>query len=527
MARLRRLLAGGVAGPVLAWHCRRLAAEGDGTAAQTDAFRHLIDRLAATARGRDLGIERGMSYGLFLRRVPVLDYEGIASYVDRVRTGEKDVLWPGRCDHFALSSGTTAGPTKHIPVTPEMSAHFTHAGLQSLFQLAVRRGGGRVFGGRHLFLGGSTALAPIPRVRGLPAGFGGDLSGITALNMPGWASALLYEPGLEIARMSDWPAKIRAIAARTLHRDIAVVAGIPSWLLVLAEELRRATANAGRPAATLREIWPGLECCIHGGVPIGPFRRDLEAALGRGVEFHEVYPASEGFIAAQDDAAEAGLRLMVSQGIHYEFVPLDLFDADHPEESGAHAVPLEGVREGEDYALVMTTPAGLCRYAIGDVVRFTSLNPPRLVYAGRTRLQLSAFGEHVIEKELTDALLAAVDSGRVGQFHVAPLFIDETAGRRRGRHEWWIADRLGGAVQDEFLPARLDAELARMNEDYAAKRQGGGLDEPIVRRVPAEVFDHWMQRNGKWGGQNKMPRCRSDRQVADALAQISSGNSIG
>lgn len=520
MGHLRRIAAGAAAGPALAWFARRLASEGTGAAAQTVAFRHLIAGMASTARGRELGIERGMSYGRFISRVPVTDYEGLASYVARAKAGEPDVLWPGRCDHFALSSGTTAGPTKYIPVTAEMTSHFTHAGLQSLLQLAVRRGGGRVFGGRHLFLGGSTALTIIPRAGGLPPGHGGDLSGITALNMPGWVSALLYEPGLEIARMADWPAKLRAIAARTIGRDVALVAGIPSWLLVLAEELRRVSAEAGRPAATLRDIWPGLDACIHGGVPIGPFRADLTAALGEGVGFHEVYPASEGFIAAQDAEPEAGLRLMVSQGIYYEFVPLDLFDPERPAESGVHAVPLEGAREDEDYVLVMTTPAGLCRYVIGDVVRFTSLNPPRLVYAGRTRLQLSAFGEHVIEKELTDAVVAAAQLGGVGQFHVAPLFVDEAAGRRRGRHEWWIAARSDVLRSDSTLAVRLDAELARLNEDYAAKRQGGGMEPPLVRIVPPAVFDVWMQQNGKWGGQNKLPRCRSDRQVADALARI-------
>ena len=523
MATFRSLLAQTASAPAIAWMRRRLASEGSGVGVQNRVYANLISGLKETAFGRDVGIEAGIDYASFRSRVPMRAYEALAPYVERAKAGEADVLWPGRCDHFALSSGTTAGPTKYIPVTAEMSAHFTRAGLQSLMQFAARRRSGRVFGGRHLFLGGSTALVKLPRAPGVPDGFGGDLSGITALKMPAWTAALLYEPGLQVAQMSDWPEKIRAIAVRTLGRDISLVAGIPSWLLVLAEELRRAAADDGRQVATLRELWPNLECCIHGGVPVEPFVADLRAALGDGVAFHEVYPASEGFIAAQDCDSGEGLRLMVSQGIFYEFVPLGDFDSDHPETSGEQAVPLEGVRTGVDYALVITTPAGLCRYAIGDVVRFTSTSTPRLVYAGRTKLQLSAFGEHVIEKELTDALLSAAKGRRVGHFHVAPLFVDVAAGRRRGRHEWWIAAEGTPADRTQGLAVRLDEELARLNEDYAAKRGGGGMDLPLVRIVPPSVFDKWMQKNGKWGGQNKMPRCRSDRRVAEGLAEIATG----
>jgi hypothetical protein len=305
-----------------------------------------------------------------------------------------------------------------------------------------------------------------------------------------------------------------------------MLAGIPSWVLILAaavlEEAGRAAG--GKKFTTLREVWPRFECLVHGGVPIGPFAEELHAVCGPGVNFHEVYPASEGFIAAQDAEASAGLRLVADAGIYYEFLPLNEFDEDRLGQLGARAVPLEGVKVGVDYALIMSTPAGLTRYVIGDVVRFISTEPARLVYAGRTKLQLSAFGEHVIEKELTDALTAVCTRHhwQVVNFHVAPIFINSLVGQKRGSHEWWLELRPGteetptGPVLAEFL----DAELQRLNDDYEAKRKGGGLLSPTVRLVMPGVFEQWQRAAGRWGGQNKMPRCRSDRKIADELAKF-------
>jgi hypothetical protein len=403
-----------------------------------------------------------------------------------------------------------------------MLDHFRQAGLDSILYYTARTGRADVFGGRQLFLGGSTTLTPIEESKPYTA-YAGDLSGITALNLPGWVDRHLYEPGEEIAQIADWPAKIEAIAERTHTLDIRLLAGIPSWALILAAAVRQHAAHARRIPANLREIWPHFECFIHGGVPIAPFVDELRAALGPGVNFHEVYAASEGFIATQDADAALGLRLMTDVGLFYEFIPLSEFDETRLDQLGPKAVPLEGVKPGIDYVLLLTTPAGLCRYVLGDVVRFVSTDVPRLVYAGRTRLQLSAFGEHVIEKELTDALaLVCRQNGwTIGNFHVAPLFADSTAGRTRGRHEWWIELK---NPSDDSIPAALasglDAELIRLNDDYEAKRKGRGLEPPVVRLVRPGVFEQWMRSQGKWGGQNKMPRCRSDRVIADALAAL-------
>lgn len=503
---------------------RRLHSKGWALAAQARHAASLRRQFAKTAYGRMHGVEAGMDDKAWRERLPLVTYETLAPMIARMRRGEADLLWPGRCAFYAVSSGTTAGRTKHLPVTAAMLGHFREAGLDSLLYYSARHGAS-LFRGRHLFLGGATALTPVPEANGAPA-HDGDLSGIAALNLPGWVEKHLYEPGAEIAQMADWPAKIEAIARRCVDRDIRMLAGIPSWVLILAAALldEQARRTGSRPRA-LRDVWPRFECLMHGGVPIGPFAAELRAVCGPGVNFHEVYPASEGFIAAQDAEPEAGLRLMADAGVHYEFLPLADYDEARLAHLGPRALPLEAVRPGVDYVLVMTTPAGLARYVIGDVVRFVSTEPARLVYAGRTKLQLSAFGEHVIEKELTDALtLVCKRHGwQVVNFHVAPIFANSLIGQKRGSHEWWLELRAGSEINPTgpVIAPLLDAELRRLNDDYDAKRQGGGLQPPTVRLVMPGVFEQWQRANGKWGGQNKMPRCRGDRQIADELAKYS------
>ena len=491
--------------------------------AQQRIFAGLKRRLAGASFWRDAGVEAGMSYQDFQARIAPRTYEDLAPAVERMRRGEADVLWPGRCAFFALSSGTTAGSTKHLPVTEEMLAHFQQAGLDSLLYYTVRAKHAGVFRGRHLFLGGSTALTPVAEARPHEA-YAGDLSGIAALNLPAWVEKHLYEPGATIAQMADWPAKLNAIVARTRTLDISLLAGIPSWVLILAAALRESSAHGKQRVSHLQGLWPNFECFVHGGVPIGPFQDELRAALGPTVKFHEVYPASEGFIAAQDSEPAAGLRLMADAGLFFEFLPMTDFDESRLEHLGRKAVPLAGVQPGVDYALVLTTPAGLARYVLGDVVRFVSVAPPRLIYVGRTKLQLSAFGEHVIEKEITDALIAVCQrhGWTIVNFHVAPLFMNTNTGQLRGRHEWWI-ELKPGTVTTPIGPqmaAALDTELRQHNPDYDAKRKVSSMDAPFVRLVMPGVFEHWLRYQEKWGGQHKMPRCRSDRVIADELAQI-------
>ena len=461
-----------------------------------------------------------MAYDAFRTRVPLQTYEDIAPSIERMKAGVPDVLWPGTCKIFSVSSGTTAGRTKYIPVTKDMLVHFRRAGLDSLFWYTARIGGARVFRGRHLLLGGSTGLSPLPEPNPFGA-FAGDLSGIAALNLPRWVEKHLYEPGRQIAQLANWPEKIAAITERTARLDISLLAGIPSWILILADSLCANASRGGKRIPHLQEIWPNFECFIHGGVPVGPFQDELRSVLGPTVNFHEVYPASEAFIAAQDADTGAGMRLMAGAGIFFEFLPMSDFEESRLRLLGPKALPLADVVPGVDYALLLTTPAGLARYLIGDVVRFASTDPPRLTYVGRTKLQLSAFGEHVIEKEVTDALTVVCRRHRLimANFHVAPIFVDSAAGIDRGRHEWWVElkPRADQVCTEAEMARELDVELKLLNEDYEAKRNGGGIEIPTVRLVSPGFFEEWMRQHGKWGGQSKMPRCRSDRVVADEL----------
>ena len=506
----------------------RLRQKKSAVPAQKRAFRSLVHSFAKTSFGRAAGIVGGMPYVSFQKRVPLHTYADLAPHIEKMKRGEADVLWPGRCAFYVVTPGTTDGPAKSLPATWELLAHFRRATRDALLYYCARTGSTKVFHGRHLLLGGANALTLVPEAGAFSA-YEGDLASLIALDLPKWFERHLYEPGAEIAEMSDWSKKLAAIVARTRKLDISLVAGLPSWLLALAETMRPGgSAGPSRAPSLQQTIWPNLEVLVHSGVPLGPFQGELRRAYGPAVHFHEVYPASEGFIAAQDATPGEGLRLMADTGLFFEFLPMKYFDEDRLGPLGAHAVPLEGVKANEDYALILTTPGGLCRYVVGDVVRFISTVPPRLIYAGRTGLQLNAFGERVIEKELTDSLLAVCSPNgwSITNFHVAPMPIDSLTGQNRGRHEWWIELR-PGSVQNPTGPTlalQLDAELKARNSDYDVKRRSNILEAPIARLVMPGVFEHWMRHHGKWGGQSTLPRCRSDREIADELRQLARFN---
>jgi len=501
----------------------RLRYGNDAVGAQHRIWRALMGRFSHTVHGRAAHLDASLNYAQFQARVPLQTYEQIAPLIERMKRGETNMLWPGQCSFYALSAGTTTGHPKYLPVTGEMMTHFRRATLAAGFYYTARAGHAGVFRGRHLFLGGSTALSSLPESRPFEA-YAGDLSSIVAFNLPAWAETHLYEPGAEIARIGDWDAKLKAITERCWQRDITLLAGMPNWLLILAEALRARARSHQRPVNQLIELWPNLECLVHSGVPLGPFADELRQVLGPGVNFHEVYTAAEGFIAAQDTDSSHGLRLMADAGLFFEFLPMRDYDETRLASLGARAVPLEGVKPGVDYAVFVTTPAGLCRYALGDVVRFLTTKPPRLIYVGRTKLQLRAFGENVNEKEITDALTGVCSrhGWQIVNFHTAPIFASSLTGQTRGRHEWWVELKPGtiATPTGPALAAELDKELQRLNADYAARRKNSVLEPPVVRLVMPGVFEQWMRRRARWGGQHKMPRCRSDREIAEELAQL-------
>lgn len=490
--------------------------------AQGKALRALLPRLAQTAQGRADGIEAGMPYARFAARLPLRTYEDFRPQIDRMRRGETDVLWPGACPFFAATSGTTQGEPRHVPVTEGMLRHFRRMGAAALLSYTARVGHAGIFHGRHLVLSGSTTLTPLPEAGGRPA-YAGDIVGINGLNLPHWVERHYVEPPPAIAALTDWDAKLAAIGRECRHRDITLLAGAPNWLLNLAEHLG-AGGNGDAKLPHLRALWPNLECLLHTGVPLDPFAAELAQACGPGVKFHEVYGASEGLIAVQDRTGTQGLRLMADGGLFFEFLPLADYDERRLGELGGKAVPLAGVERDRDYVILLTTPAGLTRYVLGDVVRFLSTTPPRLIYVGRTQLQLNAFGERMIEKELTDALVGVCreHDWPIVNFHVAPMAVPSATIESRGRHEWWVELRAGTAItpRGPLLEDQLDEKLLQLNAHYAARRKAGTLLPPLVRLVMPGTFEDWMRRRGRWGGHSKMPRCRSDRDIADELAQL-------
>lgn len=494
----------------------------DAPRAQDRALRALLPLLAAGQVWRQAGITAGMSYAEFQKKIPLSRHDHLAPAIERMKAGEPDVLAAGRCALFVRSAGTQ-GEAKHLPLTEPMLAHFRRAWLDALLYYTVRVRHAGVFRGRHLLCGGSTALRTLPEASPHLA-YATELTGVLEVALPRWAEKHYYEPPSRIAQIPDWPAKLEAIATRTVGRDISLLAGTPNWTLDLIQTVREIAAESGRSGPHLQALWPNLECFVHHGVPVGPHQDELRALLGPGVKFHEVYLAPEGLFAAQDGEPVAGLRVLADAGVFFEFLPMSDYDEARLPQLGARAVPLGAVRPDVDYALIVTTPAGLARIVVGDIVRFTSVQPPRFVYAGRTTLRLDAFGEVVIEKELTDALVTVCRrrDWAIVNFHVAPLFAAQLTGQKSGRHEWWVELKPGtiATPTGPQMAMELDAELTRVNPDYAARRKTGVIDAPFVRLVMPGVFQHWLTFHGRWGGEHKLARCRRDRLIADQLAQV-------
>jgi len=502
---------------------RMLRRDQSGVGAQQRIFHKLVPRLAATSVWSELGVESGMSYEVFRKRIPLKTYEQLAPAIARMIRGEADVLWPGSCTLFALTAGTTTGERRPIPMSEEMLGAVRRAGLEALLYYTVRVRHAAVFRGRHLLFGGSTSLQKLQD--GAHPTYAGDLIGIAALSLPAWADKHLYEPGAQLAQIEDWAGKLEAVVARTKGRDISLLAGLPQWTLTLAEAIRESCSMGKRRMTNLQTIWPNFECFIHMGTPVAPFFEPLREVMGPTVKFHEVYAATEAFVAAQDGEPMQGLRLMNNAGSFFEFVPMTEWSEAGPLPQGDQAIPLAEVKPGVDYAVVVTNATGLARYLLGDMVRFVSVRPPRIHYVGRTALRLNTAGERVTEKDLTESLVAVClrRNWTIVNFHVAPLPSpgDHRIARRKG-HEWWIELRPGTVTTPTGpqIANDLDREMMRRNETYGVLRQKGLLSAPLVRLVMPGVFEHWARFRTVWGGQYQMPRSRPDRVIADELSEI-------
>ena len=497
--RTRRCCALFDATPALrVWAARRRAelARQNAAQAQLRTLRRLLRRAEATAFGRAHGFAAIRDVAGFQRRVPLRAYEAFAAEWWNPRFPSLGgATWPGPVRYLAKSSGTTGSATKHIPVSPAMLRANRLAAADVLAWHLAAMPDSRVLGGRNFLLGGSTALErPGGRVRGGGVR-AGDLSAIAAVTMPAWARARAFPPAA-LALLADWREKMGRIAPLSLAEPIASISGTPSWLLLFFDMLAEL-----RPGARLAQLYPALELVVHGGVGFAPYRErfawwlDGSAALTR-----EVYAASEGFCAVADRGDGEGLRLVLDRGLFFEFVrPADLESANPDRRWIGDAEP------GVEYALVLSSNAGVWSYVLGDTVRLVQTDPPRVLVTGRTAWSLSVAGEHLIGAELDIATTEAARAmGRqLVDYTAAPLPPD--AADARGGH--LFAVELDGPADPAAFAHALDAALARLNEDYAAHRAGGfGLRDPDVRLLPPGAFARWMAARGKLGGQNKVPR---------------------
>lgn len=487
---------------------RRRLAHQNPEAVQRETLRRLVRRAADTRFGREHGFDRIRDIRDFQASVPLRRYEDFWSvYWQPAFPVLVDVTWPGRMPFFAATSGTTTGATKYIPVSRAMLRSNRRAALDLLVHHVINRPASRVFGGRLLLVGGSTAL-----VRHAPGVQSGDLSGIAAATVPAWARPFAYPPP-DIARLTDWTEKMVQLAERAPDANIRSISGTPSWLLLLFDELARRHPERGHPGrgTRLADFFPHLDLIVHGGVNFVPYRPRFAEWLGDSrAELREAYAASEGFVAVADRDPGEGMRVVLDHGIFYEFVPVGEIGAAAP---ARHTI--DAIETGIDYAPALSTCAGLWGFILGDTVRFVSRDPPRLLVTGRLSYTLSVFGEHLTGEEIEGAVTeaAAMIGAELRDFAVGALF--PQAPGELGGHLYIVEfERPVSPDSRRAFAEAIDRGLIRRNLDYEAHRAGGfGMRAPEVCVLPPGGFAEWMRRRGRLGAQNKVPRVIADPEL--------------
>ena len=494
---------------LLRWPYRGLAyARAHPLQTQEKWYRYLLSQGARTEYGRSVGLKPDLPYEAFQKQVPVLPYESLYPWIEKALHGKPHVLWPGVPRWFAKSSGTTNDRSKFIPIPPESLSQNHFRASRQLFAtyLTLYKGQTQLLQGKIISIGGSHQVSPVgPHARC------GDLSAVLLANMPAFYR-LFRAPDLQTALLPHWEEKLPRMTEALLRQRKSIVglAGVPTWTVLLFDELLRRTG-----AKHMLEVFPRFEVFFHGAVSFTPYEALFQKYLpSPHVRYMEIYNASEGFFAFQDTAETKDLLLLTDHGIFYEFIPFSAWEQGRWE-----ALPLEAVRPGETYALVITTTGGLWRYLIGDTVRFTSTAPYRLRIAGRTRHYINAFGEEVMVEQAEAALQAAARAtgAEVRDFTVAPLYLQ--AGQK-GAHQWLIEFITSPRSVDEFRWV-LDQTLRQLNSDYDAKREADlALRPPEIVSLPPGTFYRWLQRKGRLGGQNKVPRLSNDRAYAEEVLAL-------
>jgi hypothetical protein len=468
---------------------------------QNDVLLNLVDKAKNTIIGRDFGFSSIKSYEDFSKKVPVFSYENFSDKIELARRGENNIFWPTKIKWFAKSSGTTNSKSKFIPVSDESleDCHYA-AGKDLLCMYLNNNSDSQLFTGKSLRLGGSKT--PYEK----NGTFYGDLSAILIDNMPFWAE-FSSTPSNKTSLMDDWNYKIEAIINETINENVTSLAGVPSWMLVLLNKIIERSDKK-----YISEIWPNLEVYFHGGVSFKPYLNQYNNILNNNsMHYYEIYNASEGFFAIQHENNSNELLLMLDYGIFYEFIDMKCFETKEEK-----IIPLYEVEKNKNYAILITTNAGLWRYKIGDTVKFTSLSPYKIIITGRTKHFINVFGEEVII-ENTDNVINRLSSKynlKIVDYTVAPIFMESN---KKGAHEWFIEFK-EEPNKNIKIDEIIDKELKKENSDYEAKRYNDfTLEKPKVVKGSKGVFMKWLEINNKLGGQNKIPRLSNNREFIEKL----------
>ncbi|GAB5561584.1 MAG: GH3 auxin-responsive promoter family protein [Synoicihabitans sp.] len=500
---------------------RRLHQKHYAAKVQQKTLPKLLAPLAKTKRGKKLGITAEMTPEAFRQTVLISDHAGLAPWLEHVKAGKANLLWPGKCECFAATAGTTTGSPRLVPVTSAMQSAYSAGSRDAILHATARAGGVHALLGRVLLLGGSV---PTNQLSEDAPFFAADLATLAAVQHPEWIARHYFEPSSRIALREDWDAMVERILKSTRKKNVSMIVGNPHWILAFARHVTRSLSKDKFRFTSLQSIWPGLQCVtVTGGFSMAVMGQLREVA-GEGVMIHEVFATAEAVIAAQGPGALPGLRLLADTGVYFEFLPVTDYDAQPISEIGPKALPVNRVQTGIDYLVIVTTPAGLVRHITGDVVQFTSVNPPRLLPMGQIDLRLHQFGENLLTRTLVDVLssVCRANQWNLSFFHVAPLTDHAELGSSHGQHEWWI-ELQPGTIETPTGPniaAELDSRLQEIHETYKLRRKEGRLKAPYVRLVMPGAFEHWMRHNSLWGGPHKLPIARNDRQIADGLTKM-------
>lgn len=474
----------------------------------------LLNQLVLQAKDTEIGKRYRFSeiktHQSFAERVPIHTYEDIQVEIERSRRGESNIFWPTPIKWFAKSSGTTNSKSKFIPVSSSSLEDCHYAASKDLLCMYLNNNeNSHLFKGKSLRLGGSKEIY---RENGTSFG---DLSAILIDNMPFWAS-YSSTPGNEVSLMSNWERKLQATVDESIKENVTSLAGVPSWMLVL---LNRVLETTGKN--NLLEIWPELEVYFHGGVSFEPYVEQYKKIIpSEKFNYYETYNASEGFFAIQDQNNSKELLLMLDYGIFYEFIPMDTYGTAREK-----AIPLSEVEVGKNYAIVITTNAGLWRYKIGDTVRFTSVSPYRIKVSGRTKHHINVFGEELIIENAEKALrkTAAETHAELVDYTAGPIFME---GKEKGAHEWIIEFKTPPKNLEEFAEL-LDKNLQNLNSDYEAKRHNNTtLNRLKIHQARPKLFYDWLEKNDKLGGQHKIPRLSNSREYLEELLRMNRNSPV-